>query len=289
MAQLRTEIRSFLQDWRTDVSSSWQDVLDGAEPNIEAIDEALTLEDGETIFPGRKGHPAAGARADSHIFRALDGLRPHDVNAVVLGQDPYPRASRATGRAFEQGDLLEWSPDRTRVAESLRRIVQVAASHRSGDAKYVSGDVAWSRLVADAQANRISIARPRDFFDKWQRQGVLCINAGLTLSRFEPAVQKAHFALWRPIVKRLLTSLATQPNRSIGFILWGGVALNTFNSLGILDAAENAGTRDRVAVVRHAHPGAEDQNGQPLFFGKPNTFTDARDRLSAIGGPVIEW
>lgn len=165
----------------------------------------------------------------------------------------------------------------------------MVASHRSGEAKYISGDVAWSALVADAQAKRITIAKPTDFFDEWQTQGVLCINAGLTLSRFEPPVQQAHFALWRPIVKRLLTSLATRPNRSIVFILWGGVALNTFNSLGIVDAAEDADTRDRVAVVKHAHPGAEDQNGQPLFFREPNTFTDARDRLSAIGGPVIEW
>src|SRR5687768_11583800 len=139
MARLRTKVQSFLQDWRSDVSSSWSDVLEGAEPDVWAIDEALTLEEDETIFPGRKGHPAAGARPDSHIFRALDGLRPRDVNAVVLGQDPYPRASRATGRAFEQGDLADWSPDRTKVAESLRRIIQVVANHRSGDAKYISG------------------------------------------------------------------------------------------------------------------------------------------------------
>jgi uracil-DNA glycosylase len=198
------------------------------------------------------------------------------VNAAALGQGPDPRASRATGRAFEQGDLAEWSPDWSKVAESLRRIIQVVARHRSGEAKYVSGDAAWSELVADAQANRLVLSKPRDF-------GILRINAGLTFRRFEPAAQQAHFALWRPIAERLLTFLATRPNRSIDFILWGGVAPNTFKSLGNLDAAANAGARDRVAVVRRVHRGVDDENGQPRFFREPNTFTDARDRRSAIG------
>ena len=289
MGSLKQAVQEFLSDWRDDVNASWRAVLDGVEPDVSAIDDALTLDEAETIFPGRKGNPAAGARPDSHLFRALDGVKPREVNAVILGQDPYPRASRATGRSFEQGDLPAWSPSPSKVAESLRRILQVVGHHRSGDARYLDGDAAWADLVADIEANRLPIAAPRRFFDDWQEQGVLCINAALTISRFEPDTQRAHFALWRPVVKQMLTSLATRENQSIVFLLWGGVARNTFEDLGVLDAAKDAGTDDRVAVVTHVHPGAEDSAGRPSFFKLPNTFTTARERLADVGGPSIVW
>jgi uracil-DNA glycosylase len=289
MASLRTKMKAFLTDWQDDVSASWRTLLDGVEPELSAIPTSLTLEDDETIFPGRKGHPPAGARPDSHVFRALDGLRPRDVTAVVLGQDPYPVASRATGRSFEQGDLPAWVPSRKIVAESLRRILQTAAHFRSGEEKYITNDAAWTGVVSDIDAARLTIKAPLAFFDDWQQQGVLCLNAGLTLSRFEKSVQQAHFALWRPVVKQILTSLATRTDQSIVFLLWGSVAQKTFKDLGVLDAATAAGTRNRVAVVNHVHPGAEDKSGNPRFCVPPNTFAIANEQLSAAGGPAIHW
>lgn len=143
--------------------------------------------------------------------------------------------------------------------------------------------------MADIQAGDLDIATPRQLFDNWQQQGVLCLNAGLTLSRFQTEVQQAHFALWRPLVRRILTALATRPDRAVVFLLWGSVAQHTFDELGILQAAEEAGTRDRVASVTHVHPGAEDSAGQPWFFRPPNTFGAANEELSAVDGPVIHW
>jgi len=289
MANLRAKFKQFLGGWQDDVNASWRKVLNGVEPNLAAIGSGLTLEEQETIFPGRKGSPAPGARADSHVFRALDGLKPRDVTAVVLGQDPYPMSSRATGRSFEQGDLAAWSASPKKVAESLRRILQIAAHFRTGEDKYLAGDAAWAGVVSDIDAALLNIKAPRDFFDEWQKQGVLCLNAGLTLSRFQKDVQQAHFALWRPVVQRILTTLATRKDQRVVFLLWGGVAQKTFNELGILQAAKDAGTDQRIAVVTHVHPAAEDKTGKPRFFGPPNTFTAANEKLTTIGGPIINW
>jgi len=289
MTKLRSSMDQFLKDWRDDIDSAWSGVLAAASPNLDAIDPALTLEDLETIFPGRRGHPAPGARADSHIFRALDGLRPDDVCAVVLGQDPYPRSARATGRSFEQGDLPRWNRKSSEVAESLRRIIQVVAHFRTGRNTYLQGDSAWGPLVDDIDAKRINLAQPREFFDDWQAQGILCLNAGLTLSRFAPAVQQAHFHLWRPIVQAIFRRLVTRQDRSVVFLLWGGVAFETFSNLGILEIATTAGTGDRVAVVRHPHPGAEGGGGAPLFLQTPNTFAVANERLESAGGQALHW
>lgn len=289
MPSLRTKMKEFLVDWRDDLNDSWRGVLDDVEPNLNAIGTDLTLDDGETIFPGRKGQPAPGARKDAHVFRALQGLKPREVTAVVLGQDPYPKSSRATGRSFEQGDLAEWSAESKKVAESLRRILQIVAHFRSGEGRYLEGDAAWSSVVSDIQSAKLDIRAPRPFFDQWQQQGVLCLNAGLTLSRFKPDVQQAHFALWRPVVQRILTTLATRDKGSVVFLLWGGVAQKTFKELGILDAAKDAGTLNRVGVITHVHPAAEDKTGAPRFFLPPNTFTAANEKLITIGGPSIEW
>ena len=287
MPSLRTKMKEFLVDWQDDLNDSWRGVLDGVQPSLSAIGADLTLDEGETIFPGRKGHPAPGARKDSHVFRALQGVRPRDVTAVVLGQDPYPKSSRATGRSFEQGDLSEWSPQPKQVADSLRRILQIVAHYRSGEARYLEGDAAWSSVITDIPT--LKIRAPRPFFDDWQQKGVLCLNAGLTLSRFQPEVQQAHFSLWRPVVQRILTTLATRKSGSVVFLLWGGVAQKTFKELGILDAAKDAGTLGRVGVITHVHPNAKDKDGAPRFFEPPNTFTAANEKLITIGGPKIDW
>ena len=129
----------------------------------------------------------------------------------------------------------------------------------------------------------------RRLFDRWQQGGVIFLNAGLTLSRFAPQVQRAHLALWRPVVGRLLQHLATRKRRRVVFLLWGAQAQRTFRDLGIQDAAEAAGTGDRVAIATHAHPAAETPSGRPRFFAAPNPFTDANDQLVQAGGHAIAW
>jgi uracil-DNA glycosylase len=288
VANLRASMDAFLSGWRNDLSESWRGTLAGAEPNLSGIDSTLTLEDNETISPGRKGHPAPGARPDSHVFRALDGLPLEDVRAVILGQDPYPKSSRATGRSFEQGDLPQWS-SKTPVAESLRRILQVVAHFRSGEAKYLQGDAAWKGLAQDIESGTLKLAPPKQFFDQWQKKGVLCLNAGLTLSRFKLAVQEAHVALWSPVVRCILTAIATRATGSVVFLLWGNVAQKTFQKLRVLDEVEKHGARDRVAVASGVHPAAPYSAGQPRFFHPPNVFIDANEKLQAASGIAIDW
>jgi len=289
MASLRPAMRSFLRGWRDDIDVGWQGVLSGVEPALEQIAEALTLEEAEEIIPGRRGRPATGARGDSHIFRALDGIKPDDVNAVILGQDPYPRASRATGRSFEQGDVSDWVEPLSAVAESLRRIVQLVAHTRTGRQIYLEGDTAWKRVVADSGSGRLSLAAPRPFFDDWQRQGILCVNAGLTLSRFEPSVQRAHFRMWQPVLRAILSSVVRRRRRPIVFLLWGRVAASTFDELGIPQIAAESGTRELVRVVRSVHPGAEGRDGRSEFLLGPNTFELANEQLLAAGGQELRW
>ena len=293
MASLREALRGFLKGWRDDLAWSWRQVLRGVAPDFDAVRADLELGDDEIIFPGRKGRPVPGAPPGAHVFRALDGIRPGAVRVVVLGQDPYPKHQQATGRAFEQGDLKSWPRDPKRVADSLARVVQAIAAAGTGDGAYTRNDAAWRKVLDDLEAGTLRLAAPNRLFSRLERQGVLWLNTGLTLSRFQkggtPEQLEGHLPLWRPIIRRILTHLATRSSGQVVFLLWGSPARWVFQEAGVQQAAEAAGTwQQRVAVAAHAHPAAV-ISGQPSFFRPPNPIVRANELLVRMGGRPIDW
>jgi len=143
-------------------------------------------------------------------FRALRLLAPDEVKVVVFGQDPYPRPGHATGLAFSAG---HGKP------VSLRRIFEILKSDRPG----------WQ-------------PPQRWVLDGWARQGVLMLNAVLTV---EVGAAGAHMNCgWQSLtsdIVRVLASRAAPP----AFLLWGKPAQAFF------DAACPAGSSARVLRARH--------------------------------------
>jgi uracil-DNA glycosylase len=293
MASLREALRGFLKGWRNDLAWSWRQVLRGVEPDFEAVRADLELADDQFIFPGRRGRPIPGAPGGAHVFRALDGVRPSAVRAVILGQDPYPNYQFATGRAFEQGDLESWPQDPKRIADSLARIVQTIAAAGTGKATYAKNDAAWRRVFDDLQSGALRLAPPNQLFDVLDGQGTLWLNTGLTISRFQkggaPEQLEGHIPLWRPIIRTILTHLATRGSGRVVFLLWGSPAQRVFREAGVQQAAEAAGTwHTRAAMATHAHPAAV-VSGKPSFFRPPNPLVQANDSLVRMGGKPINW
>ncbi|MBL8484955.1 MAG: hypothetical protein JNJ60_22355 [Rhodocyclaceae bacterium] len=287
MANLRAALESFLTDWRSDLPDAWRGILAGVEPDFGAIAAHLTLEPNERIFPLRKGHADPLAPAHSHMFRALDGSAPDAVRAVLLGQDPYPEIRRATGRSFEQGDLSNWQGE---VAKSLRHIIQVLAEHRAPDPDYVPRDSAWPGVSARIVAGNPAIELPAGLFDRWQEAGVMCLNLGLTLSRFDdrdaPAadrVQPAHMGLWKPVVTTIVRHLAQRPGRPLLVLLWGGMAQKAVDQMRLNSARQDGESPAQLAVVRRIHP------VMPAFLQLPDPFAQANAALETIGAAPINW
>lgn len=282
----------FLKDWRDDLSAEWNKVLDGVEPDSAAVRENLTFSDAEPIFPGRKNKPIGGAPVGAHIFHALDGIRPRDVRVIVVGQDPYPKISQATGRSFEQGDLTDWPANQKVIADSLQRIMQVLLVARTGNAAYGGSDANWTRVIADRQSGALTLESPKALFDGLQKQAVLFLNAGLTLTRFKaggsPEQLQGHIPLWRPIVEAILRHAAMRSQGQVVFVLWGSKAKGVFNQSKIRQGAEQAGTWEkRVAAVEHPRPNSQ-PNGKP-FFDPPNSFVEVNRLLTKMGGQPIRW
>lgn len=293
MIPLRQALEEVSGGWKDDLGPEWREVLRDVEPNLDVVDPALQHEPWEPIFPTRRGKLIPGAPAHAHVFRALDGLRPADVRAVIVGQDPYPNVAWATGRAFEQGGLAAYPEDPRGISGSLRSIVQVLAAFRSGRDDYLDRAQGWRTLVRDLRAGSLDLPSPDLLFDAWQREGVLCLNAGLTLSRYErggaPHQSAGHIPFWRPVVQAILRHVAARPMGHAVFLLWGSVARQAFRDGSVQDAARDAGTWEtRVDAVNHSHPTAL-TDGAPSFFRDPNPFADANQALRRMGGDAVSW
>jgi uracil-DNA glycosylase len=148
--------------------------------------------------------------APADPFRALRLVAPDDVKVVVIGQDPYPRPGHATGLAFSAGHGRP---------VSLRRIFEILKADRPG----------WQ-------------APERWLLDGWARQGVLMLNAVLTV---EVGVAGAHMNCgWQTLTSDIVR-LLVQRQEAPTFLLWGKPAQAFF------DAACPAGARARVLRARH--------------------------------------
>lgn len=277
---LRNELSHFVEGWRDDLSEDWRSVLSDVEPAVLEVREDLTFSTDEPIFPARRGRPHAAARPDAHVFRAFDGIQPAEVRCVLLGQDPYPSLERATGRSFEQGEGSDWAS--IKISKSMCGLLQMLAENRSGDSDYREK----GGLRRALKAEDVNIEPPCELFNRWRDQGVLCLNAGLTMTRYARGGAKeqlqGHIPFWRPVVAGVMRFLAQRAEGQVVFLLLGKHAWKIADLTGIQAEAQAAGTWDRsVGEARPYHPS--------YMRSKRNGLTEANARFEAMGVNGIGW
>jgi len=276
-------MREVLAGWRDDLDPAWRAAIGGAEPGYDRVDPALVLEAWEPVFPARRGRTYPGAPKGAHIFRAFDDIRPEDVRVVILGQDPYPCAAFATGRAFEAGNVARWRELEKMFSKSIRTWMQLIAAARTGDAGYIGSTADWERLIADIEAGRIDLEPAAEITDRWERQGVLLLNSSFTLSRF--AVEgdahqvRGHLPLWRPVVTAVLRHVAAR-GTPVVFMGFGGQAADALAEAGITEADP----RPHVACILREHPARAE-----AVLALENPFVACNRALAAMGAAPVAW
>jgi uracil-DNA glycosylase len=60
----------------------------------------------------------------AHMLRAFEGIPPHHVRCVILGQAPYRAPDFATDRAFETGNVASWRELDKMFSKSVRAFIQ---------------------------------------------------------------------------------------------------------------------------------------------------------------------
>lgn len=288
-ARLSDAMREILDGWAHDLDPAWRGALGTVELGFDAMAPDLMIEPWEPVFPARKGRVFPGAPRGAHMLRAFDGVRPERVTCVILGQDPYPCPAFATGRAFEAGNVAVWREFEKMFSCSMRTLLQLIVVARTGDATYGRSVEEWDRLIRDIEAGRAVLPKPAEIADLWVAQGVLLLNASLTLSRFavegDPHQLRGHLPLWRPLIMATVRHLVGRAGRPLVLMAFGAPAADLLRdcALGVPED-DLAQGHETVGCIVREHPARGD-----AVLVRPNPFQACNRLLAQMNAAPIAW
>lgn len=270
---LRAHMVASLAGWPAGAPAAWQATFEDTALNFRSRSLGA-IHDGAA----RPAYPRLLAGDDGrHLFRAFRGIAPDRVRVVVIGQDPYPDRVRATGRAFEDG-----AAHVVGMAESLKRLLQSAFTAMDLEPQADQNPAGWTLIQARVEAHLPDQAAMERYFDGLAGQGVLFLNAAWTFTEVEPhpasaerrrrlaRAQRAHRALWRPVMLRLIEALRASDPPPV-FLLLGA------HAQGLLNEGD---------PVRHSHP---TPRNPALYFNGENPLRRVNQALAALGRDEILW
>ncbi len=179
---------------------------------------------------------------DGDVFNALRLTPFAQVKVLLLGQDPYHGAGQAHGLAFSVGKGVTPPP-------SLRNIFR-------------------------EMHDDVGCAKPADGnLERWARQGVLLLNAVLTVRASEANSHQGEG--WERFTDAIIERLDAR-ERPVVFLLWGGYARRKKK---LIDTA-------RHVVIESAHPSP--LSAKRGFFGS-RPFSRTNAALKEFGEEPIAW
>ena len=177
-----------------------------------------------------------------HIFEAMKATDYDDVKVVILGQDPYHEPNQAHGMAFSVQPGV-------RIPPSLFNIYKELSS-------------------------QLGLTIPNHgYLMKWAKQGVLLLNAVLTVERGKANSHKNMG--WEQFTDRVI-QLVNAKEKPVVFLLWGS---NAIAKVKMIDT-------NKHLVLTSPHP-------SPLsayrgFFGNGH-FLTTNEFLKQKYSQVIDW
>lgn len=182
-------------------------------------------------------YPAAG-----NIFAAFDACPFDKVKVVIVGQDPYHEPGQAMGLSFAV-------PQGVRMPPSLVNIF-----------KEIRSDTGVEPL-------------PDGDLRRWARQGVLLLNATLTVEAHRAASHQGRG--WENLTDAAIRALS-EGRQGLVFMLWGSSAMRKGASI------------DRMHHLVLTSPHPSPLSAHRGFFGNHH-FSRANDYLKARGLSPIDW
>ena len=216
------------------IEPSWREALQSEfdQPYFAALAQQLHAEKAA----GRTIFPPGG-----QIFRAFDLCPLEQTKVVILGQDPYHGYGQAMGLCFSV-------PQGVPAPPSLKNIF-----------KEIESDLG------------VRMSGSPDL-TPWARQGVLLLNAVLTVRDGEPT---SHSGLgWQTFTDAVIRTVSERRD-GVVFLLWGNYARG---KAPLIDGA-------RHLVLEAAHPSPL---ARGAFFGCRH-FSRCNDYLVAHGQVPIDW
>jgi uracil-DNA glycosylase len=213
---------------------SWQEVL-GVELEKEYFREL-------GAFVAKERKAGTVFPPEDQVFSAFEHTPYPAVKVLLLGQDPYHDEGQAHGLCFSVKPPAKPPP-------SLKNIFKELLGDLAVDVHTAGGDLT-----------------------PWARQGVLLLNAVLTVAAHEPNSHKDKG--WEPFTDAVIARVNERPDRVV-FGLWGAYARKKAK---LVDAS-------RHTVIEGAHPSP--LSAKKFFGSKP--FSAINDALRAAGKTSIDW
>lgn len=216
------------------IAADWKDIL---EPEFEKpyFNELISFVKEE--YATKLVYPRG-----SNIFRAFDKCPFDKLKVVIIGQDPYHGEGQANGLCFSVNDGINFPP-------SLRNIFTE-----------INSDIG---MPVPSTGN----------LDRWAEQGVLLLNAVLTVRAHEAASHAGKG--WELFTDAVVQTISEHKN-GIVYLLWGNYAQRKGS---IVDP-------DRNLILKCPHPSPF--SAASGFFGCRH-FSQANDYLSTHEKAPIKW
>jgi len=177
----------------------------------------------------------------NQIFRAIELTPFEEVKVVIIGQDPYHNDNQANGLCFSVSDKVTAPP-------SLKNI--------------------FKELEDD-----LGIKKTSNELEMWAKQGVLLLNATLTVRAHEA---NSHKDLgWEKFTDFIIKEISDK-KENVVFVLWGAFAQK---KVGLIDASKHF-------IIQSAHPSPFSVHKG--FFGS-RPFSKINQFLKEKGKEPINW
>jgi uracil-DNA glycosylase len=176
------------------------------------------------------------------IFRAFDCCDFDNVKVVIIGQDPYHGPGQANGLCFSVRDGVRMPPSLVNIFKEIKQDL--------GKPIPPSGDL-----------------------ERWARQGVLLLNATLTVRASAPGSHQNKG--WETFTDAVIKNISDK-KENVVFLLWGAYAQKKGE---IID-------RNKHLVLMSAHPSPF--SADRGFFGCKH-FSKANAYLKSKGLEEIDW
>lgn len=178
----------------------------------------------------------------NEVYNAFNSTPLEDVKVILIGQDPYHGKGQANGLSFSVTDGIKIPPSLRNIYKELNNDLNIDIT--------TSGNL-----------------------EKWAKQGVLLLNATLTVEASNPGSHQNKG--WEEFTDTVIELISEQKNNLV-FILWGAYAQKKGAKIN----------RSKHFIIESAHP-SPFAAYRGFFGSKP--FSKTNNFLKSKNIKEIDW
>ena len=218
----------------TDIQNDWTELL---KPEFEKPYFKQLAQTVNTAYKTQTAYPPAKL-----VFNAFKLCSLAQVKVVIIGQDPYHQVGQANGLCFSVNDGIRIPPSLMNIFKELKTDIPNFELPQSGN------------------------------LEKWAAQGVLLLNAILTVEAGKPGSHKDYN--WQTFTDTVIKLLSDQKENLV-FLLWGNFAMAKRE---LID-----GNKHFILTAAHPSPLA-----RGAYFGSKH-FSKTNNYLISKGIAPVNW